>query len=410
MMKNINKLYLYALGLLCALGLNSCDLFDNPDAEAENLVRIYDNDRFNFGYFPLDVEQTSTGGFLVLSEFQADSSDFRGVHMLLADEDGEFLTERELPQSTVSPTENLMKIGQAYYFFAMNNTTLFSKLMQANEEGQVIEVAETDLEYPLAASLNNDGSGFVLLQYNRGSRESAIHQVSTSGDVSASQGFTIGVGEFEVEPDIIDHLTRRGRILPFMAGHLGGNSYYFNGFYEFTVSLVFVDFSSGDGDDPGVVQGFRTERAISSLAPLGGDIFALSRYGFGDNFILPNEPLETAPGSIASSNDLVGNPFPELTEDARVQAHLVQVDGRDVVLYASDTKGKQIILMAYDPASGVLLGTRNLGFTNPYEFGGLSLTEDGGLVVVGTTFVAGRFPRIALFRLSPGELSSLASL
>jgi hypothetical protein len=35
----------------------------------------------------------------------------------------------------------------------------------------------------------------------------------------------------------------------------------------------------------------------------------------------------------------------------------------------------------------------------------MTTTKDGGLVVCGTTYVAGRFPRICLFKISAEELA-----
>ncbi len=51
------------------------------------------------------------------------------------------------------------------------------------------------------------------------------------------------------------------------------------------------------------------------------------------------------------------------------------------------------------------LGSRYLGFSNPYEIAAMTTTSDGGLAVCGITYVAGRFPRICLFKISGAELA-----
>ena len=44
-------------------------------------------------------------------------------------------------------------------------------------------------------------------------------------------------------------------------------------------------------------------------------------------------------------------------------------------------------------------------FLNPFEIANLVQTSDGGLAVCGTTYLAGRFPRICIFKLSKNKLS-----
>jgi len=61
-------------------------------------------------------------------------------------------------------------------------------------------------------------------------------------------------------------------------------------------------------------------------------------------------------------------------------------------------------LYAYDAEDGTLLSLKYLGQTSPYEIGNFVKTLDGGLIVLGNTFVAGRFSRLCLFKLTKSEL------
>jgi len=76
------------------------------------------------------------------------------------------------------------------------------------------------------------------------------------------------------------------------------------------------------------------------------------------------------------------------------------------LIYASNTRSKQIALFIYDQTNGEFLGSRYLGFSNPFEIANLITTSDGGIAVCGTTYVAGRFPRICLFKIGKDEFSS----
>jgi len=73
-------------------------------------------------------------------------------------------------------------------------------------------------------------------------------------------------------------------------------------------------------------------------------------------------------------------------------------------LYGSNTRSNQISLYGYDESTGEFLGSRYLGFSNPFEIAAITPTSDGGLAICGTTYVAGRFPRICLFKLANEEV------
>ena len=253
------------------------------------------------------------------------------------------------------------------------------------------------LTYPCAASYVENN--FVLLSYDNGNKESVISLVSLSGGVSASKGYSIGTGE-DIEEPIINHFIRTGRQYPFEVGRVSSSLYYFNGFYNYTFSLVFTNISS---DDPqGVVQGNQDDGGFSAVAPLGGSKFATSRFNFGDNFLLPNKDLSTS--GISSATNLGGYSLPEMVENANVKILRSTIDNKNVLIYGTDTKSKQIGLLFYEESSGIFLSSRYLGFSNPFEIASFTQTADGGLAVCGTTYLAGRFPRICIFKLSKDKL------
>jgi hypothetical protein len=110
-----------------------------------------------------------------------------------------------------------------------------------------------------------------------------------------------------------------------------------------------------------------------------------------------------------SSTSIPANRFPELLPDARVLVKELSVLGKEVYIYGTDTKSNQMVLYAYDKATHELLGVTYVGQTNPYELGDFMVTEDNGLLLLGKTFVAGRFPRLALFKLTEEELTALVN-
>ena len=160
-------------------------------------------------------------------------------------------------------------------------------------------------------------------------------------------------------------------------------------------------FTDLNADDPqGVVYGQQDDGGFSAVTPISGSTFALARTNFGKSYILPNETLSMT--GISSSEG--GNPFPELEINAPIKILRASVGTKNVLIYASNTRSKQIGLYFYDEATGEFLSSRYLGFSNPYEIANLTQTEDGGIAICGTTYLAGRFPRICIFKLSKEEL------
>ena len=391
--------YCYIPTLVLAALISSCSEESNPAFDMDNFSTIYDNNQFDASYFPIDMRQTPDGGYLVLGGRKLEDSNFTGIYLMKADEVGNFVQEIEVEETSVNPIAKLTEHEGKYYFFSMDAVTQEAQIVDVDADLSAITVTPVQggLTYPAAASFVDNN--FVLLSYDNGSKESVISLVSVSGGVQASKGYSIGTGE-DIEEPIINHFIRTGRQYPFEVGKVSSSLYFFNGFFNYTFSLVFTNISS---DDPvGVVQGQQDDGGFSAVTSLGGSKFASSRFNFGDNYILPNKELSTSGNT--SSTDLGGYSLPEMVENADVRILRATIDGKNVLIYGTDTKSKQIGLLFYDEAAGTFLSSRYLGFSNPFEIANIIQTEDGGLAVCGTTYLAGRFPRICIFKLSKDKV------
>jgi len=379
----------------------SCGENETPLTEQEKFTRIYDNTKFNIAFQPIDVRQTPDGGYLILASRTLTESNFSGIYLMKVDAFGSFVSELEVDPTFVNPIGPLMEQNGTYFFFCMTAIGLQAQLMPVTPAGTLeTPIAVNGVAYPAAAAA--DGNGFILLSYDNVNKESVVSVLNAGGTVTRSQGFSIGAGDAVEEP-IINHFLRTGRIFPFQVGRIPGGSYYFNGFYNYTFSLVFTNLS---GPDPqGVLQGQQDDGGINSITLLTGNRFALSRFNFGANFFLPGQNIATS--GIASSSDLGGYPLPELVAQAPVKILRTFSGTTERVIYGSHTRSRQILLYSYDPAGAAFLRSKYLGFANPFEFANFTETREGGLAVVGTTYVAGRFPRICLFKIPSGEFTEL---
>lgn len=368
----------------------------------EEFVKIYDDDRFSEQYDPLDIIETSDNGYIMLSQYRRDDSNFRGLYIHKVNDLGDYESGSKFRNDFVSPVKSLMEIDGSYFFFCMDQFSLGTRLIELNSTGDVLNAFTVATTYPLSAS--KDGNDFILQSYDHLTKRTVLSVVDRTGAILNSADFDIGAGDGVEEP-IIDHFNQTGRVLPFAAGRSADGLYYFNGFFNFTLSLVFSDLS---GSTPnGVCQGQQSEGGISSVVSTGSDQFAISRFNFGDNYINPNASISTS--SITSSLDLGGNSFPEITSNSRVEVKEVQINGQSVLIYATTTNSNQILLMGYNSNDHTLNALDYLGFANPYTLAGFTPTSDGGLAVVGMTRVAGRFPRICFFKLSAERVAKLGS-
>ena len=397
---NTSRAFVFAF-LLQSLG---CDIKDNDVEANESFLKVYDNSLFDGSYIPLDVQQTSDEGFMILSGTRIKESNFVGIKVLKADAEGNFVSQTDLEANLVHPVYNLIKADAGYFFVCMDAISLQAQLVQLDEAGGLLGIVPlSGIYYPLHVT-NLTGDQLILQSYDIENKQTVLSLLRMDGTTVKTKAFKIGAGD-EVEKPIIEHFTRTGKQLPFLSGQAYNGKYYFNGFYNYTFSLVFTDLNA---DDPsGVAQGQQDDGGISALLPLEESTFAMSRFNFGDNYILPNTEINTT--GVSSSIDMTGFSMPELKEDAKVILERVTVNGQKILIYGSDTKNGQIALIAYDELSGELKGTKYLGFAFPYEIAGFVQTADEGLAVAALTQVAGRFPRICLFKLSKEELAEFSN-
>lgn len=395
------KIYL----LLSLTALCSCDISDNEVELSSSFAKIYDNDNFEASYIPIDLQQTEDGGFIILSGNRINDSDLLGINILRTDESGEFIQEQAVSEEFVNPVKSLIKINNQYYFIGMSNVNLQAHLFTIGADSlSISSMPISGIQYPLYVA--QDDEAFMLLSYNGNQQATVMSRLGNDGNIYGLARSSIGTG-VDVEAPLVQHFTRTGKQLPFFMGKTAGNIYFANGFFNHTLSLAVTQFQNEE-DIEVILQGQQDDSGFSAATHIEGNTFAMARFDFGYNYIVPRQEINLQ-GLDQIVDAVEGNPFPELVDDAPIVLKKINVDGTQYLIYGSHTRSGQIVLLAFSATTGVLVGTKYLGSTNKYELASFIKTDDEGLAVAGSVYVAGRFQRICLFKLSPEELNELVN-
>lgn len=366
-------------------------------------TRIYEDSNSDISYYPLDFKQTPDG-YLVLASTSIDTTrTWLKTFIMKTGETGEHEWSVTLDMPYVNPVSNLISIGSDYYFFSMDAISLGAHLLRINESGQTAELVQSfpEILYPLAASKTSD-NGFLVLGYDRETRQTSITKISSSFSVQWQSKYNVSE---DTEEQIVDHLIKTGRNIPFFTGSVeqGGSGYYFvNGFINYTLSIIFVN--SSNGDRTGIAQGFRYDGGASALMNLQGNTFSLSRFSFGEHFLLSQVDLDM--NSITSLGDIGGSKLAEIADDAEVRISKILLNDKPAIVFATNTNNNQVILYIYDLNTGELLVKKYLGFNNPVKISSVMQTSDNGLAVLVQTMVTGRFKRICIYKIPKEHLTN----
>lgn len=394
---------IYTALTVCLL-FYSCTEDTGSEIGTQKFVSIFDNNQFNAQYRSIDIRQTPDGGYLVLANRLLNET-LSGIYLLKADKTGNLVKYLEVEESFINAIPGLTEKEGKFYFFCMAAGSSEAHLAEVDESLETISFDPVGLSYPAASAYLTNDHSFLLLSYDPADKRSVLSTVSINGEspvVLASQSFSIGSGTNDkVNDDIMAHFLRTGREFPFAVGKTSDGLYFFNGFYEYTFSLVFVNM--GNEEPIAVVQGQQEDGGFSAVMPLSSNTFAASRFNYGANFLLPRTTLTlNGPSTVV---DLGGFSLPELVPNAPVRILRTTRNEKNVLIYGADTQSRQIVLLYYDEETGTLMGSTYLGFSNPFEIGNLITTADDGIAVCGTTYIAGRFARPCILKLPKDEVN-----
>jgi hypothetical protein len=362
-------------------------------------VRVYDHSDFNRLFYALDVKELADNSFIILGSTKMDTTIWPVPYILSTNNEGNMQWTLQT-DGFDSPVPDIISTTGGLYFFCMDNA-LGTNVLKINTDGSEPALFKTfsDLTYPLSASQTTDNK-ILLTSYNRITRSTVLTCFDANFSVIWSKEYP-GIENYEEKVRL--HLTRQGSYFPFFTGEIKANSkgYYFvNGFYNFVFSLLFIN--PANGELSGVVNGIPYSAAASTLIQRNDTSYILTRYDENQNYI--NVKPDISFNSISNITAMGGTSWPEIDKNAVIKALKTTINNKDILIISTITRSKQILLLFFDPVTGILKTSKYFGSDNPVDLASVIPTREGGLAVLTQTYVAGRFSRIQLFKIPPEKL------
>ena len=130
--------------------------------------------------------------------------------------------------------------------------------------------------------------------------------------------------------------------------------------------------------------------------------YVLTRYDENQNYI--NIKPDISFTAISNITAMGGTSWPEIDKNAVIAPLKTTLNGKEIIIVSTITRSKQVLLLFFDPVTGLLKTSKYFGSTYPVNLASVIPTQEGGLAVFTQTYVAGRFPRIQLFKIPPEKL------
>ena len=391
---------------------------DEEPSLSESFLKIYDDSNFDVGYDPIDVVEV-IDGYIILTATDQDNSSFDGIRLIKVDEEGNFEFDAE---SAFDDFE--APVGDMYfdssdstaYFMAKYNTSLDAVLISVNTSLELVSASDPigAINYPLAVSESNNDNALIVLSYdpvNLQTELTEVSSISANPIVGEIAEYSIGAGnQTNIENLVINHFTSNNDFrIPFFCGQTPQGNYYFNGFTEFSLSLVISSPNSISAEerrilgqpinDPLIPNPLNA--GLRSVMPLEDGNYAVAGFQFEENYQFHSNPL-----TIGSVAELEFGNMAEIRPYSKSKIiSYVSNGGTTYTVFASETKSNQIVLHFYNASSGTIDGIHYVGYINPFNLASIKVTSDNSILILGTTFVAGRFERIMLNKISPNEIS-----
>lgn len=383
--------------------LISCEVNQKDIKPEDQFVKVYNNQDQNLSFFPVSVIQTTDNGYLILNGVKNDSSLSEYPYATLIKTDQIGTVEWTTETAWLAPA-GLVSFGGNYSFVAMDNQFNANLINIDIGSGNVGSNKALNLKMPLNVYMNNKNQ-FVVVAYNFVSRSSSIALYDANGN-------QVNITELNVNEDMIGqiqgHLNKTDDEFPFFIGEWQNDiqsGYFVNCLANYTLRSVFFD--NNLNPTGGDIYSFQDKNALSSLVHKENNIYTMTRYYGGNNYIIAD--VEVDPNTSQNFNEFTQNQIFELVPNAKVISRNIVKDNEDYILLASTTNSNSVVLYQYgmDVTDSTItdnvigeLHAEYIDFSDAIEVRDvIQNSKDNGIVVLAQLYFTGRYKRPVLIKI-----------
>ena len=382
--------------LLVLLVLSGCEISQDEIMPEDGFVKIYNHPEETLAFFPESVVELPDGGYLILSAVKDEDADIEYPYTSLIRTSSSGELTWSMYYDWLAPTSRLILQNGSVGFVAMNQQ--FDAYVVSIDMGSGQETNQHDLELTMPLYSYTDQAGnLVVLGYDFVTSSSWISRYNSSFQLERSTELPVNT---DLEYLVQRHLNKTGQDYPFFIGaysNASGTGYFVNCFYNYTLRTVFLDGSSLSAT--GDIYSFQTEEGISSLVHKSGNLFGITSYYEGNNYIMPGAEIDVL--SSGNIKDLPAEPLYELTYRAPVMSGILSTDQDDFTLFISQTNDNSLVCYQYALESDSLILTHTRAFDEGVEVRDFIQTADKGIAVLAGIFTLGKYRRPLLYKLPP---------
>ena len=285
----------------------------------------------------------------------------------------------------------------------MDKITLRAHVLRIDwASSTLIDEGSLGVTKPLA--INKVQNGYLLQSFSSTQRSTFLTYLSPSFTVNWKEKYNV----LENPPALDDHFSEEAE-LPFFTGQYDESTFYFNGFYNLKLAMVFVN--SVDGKFKKALEGHRYRAAVSSAVPLGNKEFFLSSYNVtGENRVNASIDLKpNTPGvlNVTNEDDVPVNVVSGYPNRARFFNKKIQSENGEKLISLIPTINAQGELQIRNVTTGALEMSTRIGMFNAFSPVDCTMDGSGQLLLLGETYFANKNARISLVKFSKKEQGSL---
>jgi hypothetical protein len=386
------------IGLLAALLilLAGCEINQDEILPEDGFLKIYNHPDEQLALYAESLVEMPDGGYIFISAVKDENAEIEYPYTSLSRTTASGELSWTMDYDWLAPTSKLFLQDGSICFVAMNQQFDAYVIQIDPGNGQLSGQHELGMTMPLYA-YNDEQGNLVVLGYDFVTRSSWISKYNSSFVLQRSNYLPVNT---DLEYLVQRHLNKTGQEYPFFIGEYSngsGSGYFVNCFYNYTLRTVFLDGSSFSAT--GDIYSFQTEEGISALIQKSGNLFGITSYYEGNNYIMAGAEIDVQ--SSGNIKDLPAEPLYELTYRAAVIAGALHTDEEQFALFASQTNDNSLVVYQYDLETDSLITAHTRKFDEGIEVRDFVQTRDQGIAIVASIYTLGKYIRPLILKLPP---------